>query len=121
MQGNCNSEAEFGTVPLKHAPLRRLLPRQCLILANHNVLEVWDSQLWLDSLYFRLTNPQKGSFDQFVIVKGPIAEVWMTSVTLQGNGDFVQDCVDCGFTVLNGGKLFAGGTFPAHIHQKSQI
>ena len=68
MQGNCNSRSEFGNVTPKHAAMRALLPQQCLLVADHNVLEVNDSKLWLERIYFRLGDPRSGTFDQFVLV-----------------------------------------------------
>lgn len=116
MQGNCNADAEFGGVPVKHAAMRELQPRQCLLIADHNVLEVWDSNLWLNNIYFRLTNPRSGTFDQIVLVTGPLAKVWMTDVTMQGNGDLVQDCIDCGVTVRAQGNMFVGGASLEPLH-----
>lgn len=116
MQGNCNDESEFGSVPPKHAPLRDFQPEQCLLVADHNVLEVWDSKLWLEGFYFRLAEPRLGTFDQFVLVTGSIAEFWMTHVTMQGNGDDVQDCINCGVAVRGEGSVYAGGAHPCrHI------
>lgn len=112
MQGNCDFPVEFGGVPEHHVPLRALRPQQCLLVVDHNVLEVWDSQLWLDRIYFRLGNGPSGTFDQFVLVTGTIAELWMTHVTMQGNGDNIQDCIDCGFAVRSGGSMFASGAHP---------
>lgn len=114
MQGNCNAESEFGSVPPKHAPLRDFQPEQCLLVADHNVLEVWDSKLWLEGFYFRLAEPRLGTFDQFVLVTGSIAELWMTHVTMQGNGNDVQDCIDCGVAVRGEGSVYGGGALTVH-------
>lgn len=87
MQGNCNSEVQFGKVGKWNpddAPMRELLPRQCLVVADHNVLKVLDSKLWIDQIYFRTASPARnGYFDQIILVEGTLAEVWMTTVTFQ--------------------------------------
>ena len=52
--------------PTGHAPLRDLLPGQCLLLADDRLTSV-GGQLWLDGLYVRLTFPRDGEFSQFLL------------------------------------------------------
>ena len=67
MQGNCGDVAPSFTPPTGHAPLRDLLPGQCLLLADGNLMWV-EGQLWLDGLYVRLTSPPRddGEFEAFL-------------------------------------------------------
>ena len=65
--------------------------------------------LVLRSLHVRLGVPRSGSFKAFLHVKKKDAKVWMMGVTLQGNGDGVQDCIDCGMAVYIGAYVFAQG------------
>ena len=100
--------------PNGHAPLRDLLPGQCLLLADENLMWVVQGQLWLDGLYVRLTSPRDGrDFYVFLFADSP-AEVWMTGVTLQGNGDGERDCSDCG--VISRGHVYAEGAATASLH-----
>ena len=65
MQGNCGDVAPSFTPPTGHALLRDLLPGQCLLLADDNLMWV-NRQLWLDGLYVRLTSPRDGDFYDFL-------------------------------------------------------
>lgn len=110
MQGNCEGVAS--PLPVLNAndgPLRDLLPRQCLLLVDADLLEVDDSKLWLDGLYVRLTSPRgEDGFAELIYIQ-PSGELWMTDVTLQGNGnsDFGADCSNCGMDVR--GSVYAEG------------
>ena len=110
------------TPPSGHTPLRGLLPGQCLLLVDH--LLMWmDDRMWLDNLYVRLASPRYNEFGGFV-TGGNASELWMTGVTLQGNGDGVQDCDDC--ALFSTGLLYAYGAVvgtpcAACAHQASEI
>jgi hypothetical protein len=115
MQGNCYSvETPSASFPSGHAPLRPLLPNQCLLLADEDLLNVRAGNLWLDSLYVRLTTPRDagGVFYGFIQV-GFEAAVWMTGVTLQGNGDGVEDCWACGLIFWAKARVYAEGAASA--------
>ena len=100
MQGNCGDVAPSFTPPTGHAPLRELLPGQCLLLADDNSMLV-GGQLWLDGLYVRLTSPRDGKFSRFLLSTDN-AVLWMTGVTLQGNGSGKRDCIYCGVLESSG-------------------
>ena len=108
MQGNCGDIAPSFTPPTGHAPLRDMMPGQCLLLADSPFIQLPQSQLWLDGLHVRLTSPRGADFTSLVWT-GSNAELWMTGVTLQGNGDGVRDCWHCGFS--GSGMLHAEGSF----------
>lgn len=126
MQGNCEGVgAPFLAVNASHADLLGLLPpRQCLILADYNLMLVKCSNLWLDGLYVRLTSPRlefrtdgyRPDFSEFIRVDGSCiddTQVWMTNMTLQGNqggNQGVPYCEDCGLTVRWSGGVYAEGT-----------
>lgn len=51
-------------------------------------------------------------FDELIEVRGSykdLAEVWMTNVTLQGNGDDIRDCDNCGLRVADNASVYAEG------------
>ena len=53
-----------------------------------------DGGIWLDALYFRLTTPRFEEFKTFVRFT-PLfmyGDLFMTEVTMQGNGDGLLDC-----------------------------
>ena len=64
-------------------------------------------ELWLDNLYVRLTVPVHDSFDE-LIAGGSSSNMWMTNVTLQGNGEGNFDCYSCGLSTS--GSLYAYGS-----------
>lgn len=83
---------------------------------DHALLTVEDSDLWLNSLYIRLIAPRNQSFLELVYVKGNgaiskgvSATLFMTNVTMQGNGDDVVDCLDCGLTANLNSGVYAEG------------
>lgn len=80
--------------PTGQAPLRDLQPGQCLLLAAYNLMTVMD-RLWLDALRVRLTSLRDDELQQ-LLASAPGSELWMTKVTLQGNGDGECDCGSCG-------------------------
>ena len=123
MQGNCGDMHPNFTPAPGTAPLRSLLPGQCLLLADNTLLNVVGST-WLHGLYVRLTILETGEFNSLILgepdptaftqnsVTGP--RLWMTEVTLQGNGDGVRDCHACGLFFW--GLVFAQGAVivPSH-------
>lgn len=85
-QGNCESEVPESLkrkIPSSHAPLRPLLPYQCLLLADEQLLMLDATRLWLDGVYVRLTEPRNATFGGFVELWGSSTKLWMTGVTLQ--------------------------------------
>jgi hypothetical protein len=113
MQGNCAaappSAASLGLSGAQPA-LLPLLPYQCLLIADMDLLFASrPSQLWLDGLYVRYSRTARvDSFYEFLFTYG---KMWMTAVTLQGNGDGVDDCTTCG--VWSGGQVNAEGAMRA--------
>lgn len=67
----------------------------------------------MDNVYVRLTEPREiESLHQFIDVRESQARVWMTNMTLQGNGDGSPDCgscrdCKCGLGVVREAKLYA--------------
>lgn len=122
MQGNCvGVDKPLYIPPSSHAPLLPILPYQCLILVDGDLGRVWGVELWLDGLYFRLTTPREiagekdgFNFNNYLInLQGDTTELWMTNVTLQGNGDGVQDCDDCALSLHKGVAVYAEGAATA--------
>lgn len=110
MQGNCGGL--FHAAPgIEGAPLRPLLPHQCVLLADENLITVDESSLWLDNVYIRLTAPRNISFNHFIDVRGSSSKLWMSSVTVQGRGaiDGDKDCNACGLAVSSSASVSAEG------------
>jgi hypothetical protein len=113
MQGNCSAVAPPSlNLPANHVPLRPFLPGQCLLLIDADLLVVERKrQLWLDRLYMRITDPRDGlPFDSFIRVDYSGAELWVTGVTMQGNGDGIRDCWGCAMGAFREGRVYAEGT-----------
>lgn len=88
MQGNCPDDAPLPTMPASEAPLRPLLPNQCVLTTDYDVMEVAGSMiLWLDALYIRATSVQWAPFNTLIKVTpdGQTSNggLWMSNVTLQ--------------------------------------
>jgi hypothetical protein len=107
MQGNC-AAAPPSAAPLglSGAALLPLLPYQCLLIADMDLLYAESpSQLWLDGLYVRYRRTAR--VDEFYNYLKTESKMWMTAVTLQGDGDGVDDCKTCG--VWSTGQVYAEG------------
>lgn len=66
--------------------------------------------LWVHGLYVRPPPLlRSNTFDQLVAVYGSNARLWLTDVTLQGNGDGVRDCDDCALEVSGSALAYASG------------
>jgi hypothetical protein len=120
MQGNCTgAPPSAASLGLSGAPLLPLLPYQCLLVADAQLLGM-DSQLWLDGLYVRYRSTGRlmvghrgtsgfwrtAGYYSFIKIHN-LGSLWMTAVTLQGDGDGIFDCESCGLLTL--GKVYAEG------------
>ena len=92
MQGSCGNvpaptEGELG-LEASSAPLRPLLPGQCLLLVDTFFMRAYKKKepLWLDGLYVRWGAPRNATLKLRGIAVNQ-ALVWMTNVTMQGNGE----------------------------------
>lgn len=128
LQGYCLDPPPQLAISSTQSPLRPFVPGQCLLAVDQSLLVVNDSNLWLNSLYIRITAPRNETFFELVYVQGngPISEgasaaVFITNVTLQGNGDDVRDCLDCGITAdLNAG-VYAEGSALVQLLSQTQL
>jgi hypothetical protein len=101
MQGNCaGAPPSAASLGLSGTPLLPLLPYQCLLIADINLLGTAYHELWVDGLYVRyrrtgrfLPNQDGYLFDEFIY---SYDRMWMTAVTLQGDGNGIVDCDRCG-------------------------
>lgn len=95
LQGNCSGEvpeALLANLPMDTAPLRPLLPGQCLIIADAPFFVLGQANLWLDGVYVRrqfknsrapfspLLQIYPSEVDAELMVP---PRLWMTNVTLQ--------------------------------------
>jgi hypothetical protein len=101
MQGNCaGAPPSAASLGLSGAPLLPLLPYQCLLIADVQLLFTEENtQLWLDGLYVcysrtgRYPPSEEGyHFNKFIV---NLALLWITAVSLQSDGDGILDCQDC--------------------------
>ena len=93
---------------MKHMTGADLLPwkpRQCLLTTDASFMNVEHGNLWLDGLYVRQKHT-KSVYQSLVSVGGKGA-LWMTSVTLQGDGSHVSNCEQCALDVTS--QLYAEG------------
>lgn len=106
LQGNCSTpmptSASLGLTPTA-APLQPVKPRQCLVISDWSLFEVVGSRVWLEGLYIRMVTSRGGAaypIGELIPIgdkPGLITpQVWMTNVTLQGNGGAQQECEWCG-------------------------
>ena len=114
MQANCTGLPEpSATVPSTHAPMLPLSSGQCLLLVDTDLLYVGGTSLWLDGLYVRLTEARDETFFRFIEVGDTTGQLWMTGMTLQGNGDGVLDCYTCGLDLWSS-AVYAKGAHTLH-------
>jgi hypothetical protein len=85
MQGKCSTGAK-ATPEVTGAPLRELLPGQCLLIADRQLLELHFGRLWLDNVYIRLQPPEATQGTLSAVVAADGGEMWVTRTTIQGDG-----------------------------------
>lgn len=111
LQGNCTDlpAPTHGSLGLlaSSAPLRSLKPHQCVILSDNSPFQVSFADLWIENVYVRMVTPSSGALDPLLTAER--SSVWMTNVTLQGDGDKSTDCTLCGFSAFGSSKLYAEG------------
>ena len=99
MQGNCLAAAAPEFVPISDAaPLRPMLPGQCLVVADHDVIVMKNAKIWVDNLFVRLAHDTdtavgglQSDVDNFMWLQGDTMQLFMTNVTLQGSGMGIKD------------------------------
>jgi hypothetical protein len=120
LQGNCaGAPPSAASLGLSGASLLPLLPYQCLLIADVNLLDTeLDSQLWLDGVYVRYRRTGRFPLDSsgyhfygFIFSYGSL---WMTAVTLQGDGDGILDCEKCGVDTSFGNVYAEGALLVCH-------
>lgn len=107
VQGNCTEPVPrllSLSLARDSSPLTDIKPGQCLILADWSVLEVTGTRVWLEGLYIRMVGSRQGSLVPIpeLLALGTaaesseeVAEVYMTDMTLQGDGPRGQRCEWC--------------------------
>lgn len=104
VQGNCTNAPPLAFENLDgvlNIPLRDMKPGQCLILLSAGFIHL-AQDMWLDNLYLRLhkSAPDTTASSMNSLVDAEKAGLWMTNVTMQGDGDGTTDCRDCGIRML---------------------
>ena len=104
-------------LPAGAAPLKPLNPRQCVVIFESDVMHVEGSSLWLDNVYFRFRGAAAAdtaaadaalAFDE-VINASLSARVWITNVTMQGDGTGNLACSQCGVEAAQSAAVYAEG------------
>lgn len=110
MQGNC-SEAPTDELWAKHvtdsAPSpRTVLPGQCVIFGTALPFSIQDSSLWVDNIYLRVGD--SALFENWQ--SGTSSRLWMTNVTVQGNGatDETRCSAECAANAVEGSQYLEG-------------
>lgn len=109
-QGNCTTVPTLGSLGYDESsllPLRTLKSGQCVMLSMHALFSVSGIPMWLDSVYLRML-PSPGSYLPPILSTSDTS-LWMTNVSLQGDGDGVKDCPVCGFIASDQSDVFAKG------------
>lgn len=107
LQGNCSHEPTAEQLPLYNGAQSEWKPGQCVILTDVELVEL-ELQLWLDNLYIRhVTTPRTDTVSVLWCVT-EMCQMWMTSVTIQGDGDGDPSS---GALWVTGGLVYAEGTF----------
>lgn len=79
-----------------------------MVVVDGSVMLLEKGELWLDNIYLRLASKrEEDTFATYIWVQRA-GEMWGTQVTLQGNGDGMQDCRTCGLgTTRDGSSYFS--------------
>jgi hypothetical protein len=109
MQGNCSEppSQEFLAQLDPDPPLRPLLPGQCLIAGTSQPFKIEGNWAWVDNLYVGVGN--SSFYDQWIA--DPTSRLWMTNVTVQGNGASTGGgCSgECAYNSVEGYQYLEGG------------
>lgn len=126
VQGNCtNAPVDTAALQLSGAPLRPLLEGQCIIVADHDMLEVSNGRLWVDNVYFRIGRSPRVPLPRLLTVYA-VGRLWLTRSTLQGDGSIepgqgdngVELSLGPGATGLKTGLVCAQGV--PHTSERQQ-
>ena len=89
LQGNCTSRA-----PRSFGALGKVTKRSCVLLFSGPAIELQatDTRIWLSHLHLQLRRPEQtqDSFKRVMEVDAEDSKVWMTNVTLAGDGGVSQ-------------------------------
>ena len=117
IQGNCDSSTPpifFSDSFRKEAISHR--PEQCILIANRNLCEIFNSSVWLHNIHIRTDTPRRSStaMQQLFLVNGSSVQLWMTNVTFQGVGDGLNHCSDCALTARYNARVYTEGESQLH-------
>jgi hypothetical protein len=116
LQGNCTEPVPAALANgLYGPPLLPLKPRQCLIVTSQSLVQSWRPDpagaMWLDNLYIRIGNPVTPPGYQPEITVVSSRQLYVTRVTIQGNGETLVRAIDSQYSSDAGARksLFTSG------------
>ena len=122
MQGNCSAvppSEDLLRLPEGSAPLQPLNQQQCVLIVSGSLFSVDESSLWFDNIYVRArVEPDSDPFQEFLEIRDE-GRVWMTNVTMQGDGTKKQICKECGVEAIYDAKLYAQGSVPLLLQSRN--
>lgn len=107
MQGNCTQKPSDKDLGLSDVPVIDWKSGQCVLVTDVMLMEVYQN-LWLDSLYVRHYTTPRTDTNYVVWCGTENCNLWMTSVTLQGDG--IIDPVN-GALFVSGGNFYGEGVY----------
>lgn len=75
-------------------------------------LHLEDQLLWMDMLY--KSEDESIFYSMHEMLRAENSNVWLTNVTLQGDGDGTPDCFICGVLADRGSVYVKGAIMPEH-------
>jgi hypothetical protein len=116
IQGNCSSEPSFLALGLSGGGLPTRTPGQCVLVTDQALMKLHRQNLWLDSLHIQFVGSSHAySCCNSVLlhVSGAgTANLWLTTVTLQGEGGAFSSSYYAGAIEVDGAQLYAEGGDP---------
>jgi hypothetical protein len=116
LQGNCTEPVPAVLAKgLYGPPLLPLKPRQCLIVTSHSLVQSWLPEpagaMWLDNLYIRIGDRFTPPTFQPEITVVSSGQLYLTRVTIQGNGEARVRAIDSQYANSPGARksLFTSG------------
>lgn len=114
MPGDC-AEAGEPQFAIEGVPLVPRKPGQCVLLADADLQTMGTGNLWMHNLYIRHKQHARDRYVSFMhTADGMVGQLWMTSCTLQGSGQY--DSHDPDKSGAADGMFVYGSTYVEGMH-----